>query len=214
MELTIPYIYLLVLVLLGFAGLGLRRGWMREGFQLVGILASWLITAKLGTNILHLVNRLARSVLFVFQGGLDSEDPASLVRRLNKVQIVDPMQPEIPLVILFCVLVAATYTLTTRYVKPSRSIPSKAAGALLAMINGYLIAFVALQEPSLRAKLVISADIPALPSFNGHIDELIGQYAAFALVTIVGIIIVIALLSSIRSARRRAGQGWAERRRG
>lgn len=213
MEVSVPYVYLLGLILVAFAARGFTQGWAREGATFGGAFAAWLIIEKLGDRILEMVNRLARSVLFVLQGGIESNDPASLVRSLNQLRVVDPEHPQVPLTILFGVLVLIVYLLTPRFILARRTIPAKVGGSLIAIVNGYLIAFALLQEPSLQAKLIVSATFPPIGLPMGDIPGFSGQYVSAALVALVGIVIVLALFTGIRSSRRRMGSGWAEKRR-
>ncbi len=212
MEISVPYIYLLGVILIGFAALGFTRGWTREGATFAGVFAAWLVMVKLGDGILQLVNHFARSILFIFQSGMDSKDPAALVQRLNQVQLADLQHPQMPLTILFIILASIVYWLTTRFIRMPRTIPARVGGSLIAIVTGYVITFVILQEPSLQARLVISLTLPwtTLPA---GVPGFLGQYLSGALVALVGIVIIFALFSSIRSSKRRLGSGWAEKRR-
>lgn len=214
MEISVPYIYLLAVILAAFGVIGFKRGWAREGATFGGAFAAWLIMVKLGDGILQLVNRFVRSILFVLQGGIDSDDPARLVHNLNQVQVVDLEHPQIPLTVLFIILVSAVYWLTARLIATSRTMPAKVGGALISIVTGYLITFVILQEPSLRSTLFISLTLPWSASPTNGVPGFMGQYLSGVLVVLVGIVIVFALFSSIRTSRRRLGSGWAEKRKG
>lgn len=204
----IPYVYILGLVLAAFATLGFKRGWVREGATFGGVILAWSISARLGDAILQFLNRTTRSILFVVQGGIESSDPARLVRSLNETQLADLQRPQIPLAIMFGILVIIAYVLTNRFLQRQRPIPGKIGGSLIAMLNGFLIAFVMLQAPSLQSKMVLSV---SLPTKEG--TAIAEQYTPGVLVAVVGVIIAFALFTSIRTARRRVGAGWAEKRR-
>ncbi|MBI2953126.1 MAG: hypothetical protein HYY30_02350 [Chloroflexi bacterium] len=208
MEISVPYAYLLVPVLSAVGLLGSRRGWAREAVTFVGVMLAWLVMARLGEGILQLLNRLARAVLFILEGGMESGDPASLVRRLNQTQLADQQHPEVPLAILFVVLVLVVYLVTSRLIMARTTILAKIGGALLAALNGYIITFVILQEPSPRSTVIASVALPM-----GDAPGFLGQYLSAALVALVGVVIVFALFSGIRLSRRSAKAGWAEKRR-
>lgn len=208
-RISVPYLYVLALVLAAFAGLGFVRGWAREAVAVGGVIVAWNISARFGDAILQYLNRLARSILFVLNGGIESTDPTALVRSLNETQLADLQQPQVPLAILFATLVIIVYMLTVRFIRARATLLGKIGGSLIGMLNGFLIAFVLLQAPSLQSKLIVSVSLPAT-----GVLSFVEQYTPGLLVALVGIVIVFALFTSLRAARQRKGPGWAEKRRG
>ncbi|MCL5264197.1 MAG: CvpA family protein [Chloroflexi bacterium] len=209
MEISIPYIYVLVLLLAAFGVMGLARGWARDAAALAGVFVSWMVVAKLGGTILEFVNRVARAILFLTQGGIETDDPAQMAVRLSKVQLADLAHPDVPLALLFGLFILIVYLLSSRLIDRRTTWPGKAGGALLGALNGYLVSYAMLQAPSPRTNILTTLTFPVK-----DIALFLGQYLAAALIIAVGIVIVFALFNGIRTARRSADAGWAQKRKG
>ncbi len=211
-ELALPYIYVLAVVLSAFGVFGYFRGWAREASALVGQLVSWALVITWGALTLAYMNKVYRALLFLVQGGIEAEDPSVLAKEINGVRLIDTEHPEPALSVLFIVLTIVGYLIVNRLVERKTSVPGSAVGALLGVANGYLLAGVLLNWPSYKANLVVTVNLP-----DETTAAFLSQYFPAALIVVIGIIIVGALINSLRNGRRSSAQSEAAslaRRRG
>ncbi|MCL5958860.1 MAG: hypothetical protein M1358_05995 [Chloroflexi bacterium] len=209
MQVELPFLYLLAVILSTWGVVGFARGALPEAVNLAGIFISWVFVATLGQSVLDLVNRLARTVLFLVKGGLDAENPSNVVRSLSGVRLVDTGQPQMGLAILFIVMVTAFFVFSRRFESRRTNIVAKVLGSISGALNGYLAAFVIFQAPSPKAEMVVTIGAPSVSGADS-----LGPYLSGLVIVAVGLIIVVGLMVSMRSSRSTGGTQFAGRRRG
>ncbi|MBI4320462.1 MAG: hypothetical protein HY675_18390 [Chloroflexi bacterium] len=207
MEISLPYVYFLAVALSAFAVWGYLRGWAREAFTLAGSVTAWMLTITEGKTVLDFVNKLYRAALFLVQGGIEVQDPGALARRLGGVQLMDLQHDEVPLSVFYGILVIVTYLLVDRYVERKTTIAGHVVGSCLGTLNGYVSTNTLLHWPSQNAVLVTTLTVP-----DENTIVTFGQYIPAGLVVGVGLVVILALINSMRSNRRGTRSEWAGRK--
>jgi hypothetical protein len=183
-----------------FGVLGYTRGWRREVFTLGGLLVGWALVVFAGRPLIWFVDRCWLVLGFATGGGFDTTDANGLLRDLRAHPLIDPANPYMLYAATFVVVLGGAYFLSTR-VAGSGGILSDLLGALIGLLNGYLVAC---------ALLVYVA-----PAFVGRelasTTALVGRYSTPALALGAGVV-AMALIVVLRG--RGAGSGRPTRARG
>ncbi len=127
-------------ILFVFAWIGFHRGVRAELGTLALILGSRLLIERKGDWLVFVLNNLYRAILFVLKGGLTTEDPSPIFASLRQVRpLISREATPTFLLVLFVLIIIVAYTLLGR-LRLFRG-ASSLLGALLGMINGYLVTF-------------------------------------------------------------------------
>jgi hypothetical protein len=193
---TLPSYWPILLALVGFGALGLRRGWVRELATLGVVLLGWLVIFALGFTLIGWANRLALIAEFTWQGGFDHSDPMPLLRALRGSPPIDPWHPEWFYLGLFLLAAVAAYfvgnRLASRVKSPTEAVLGAGAGAL----NGYVLAYVSLGyfEGATKAR-------------GGDLLPMLGGYGTTVVLVVVVAAVAFALMSTSRAAQpKRSGR--------
>jgi hypothetical protein len=128
--LALPPFWPIAVALLAFGTLGFRRGWVRELATLGGVLLGWVIVAALGLTLVDWANRLVLIARFTWAGGFDLADPSGLLRALRAEPAIDPWRPELFLLVVFALGVAAAYVAGGKLATRPGGTPDAVLGAL------------------------------------------------------------------------------------
>lgn len=194
---------LLMGLLLGlFALLGFRRGVHRELITLIGMGLGMLAANALAGPMIPSVNRLYRMVRFALSGGLSAPDPTVAWSQAQTApDLIRTAAQQQTLGLLVFLFVVTLFVIGGQIwgAKP-RSLLLRVLGALMGLINGYLVARFLTPVLFATPRAVI-----ALPS--GEVQARLSdtETLAFVILFFVGVIITLGLYSA--SGRSRGGQG-------
>lgn len=193
---TLPTYWPILLALVAFGGLGLRRGWVRELATLGVLLLGWLVVFAFGFVLVGWANRLALAVQFTWQGGFDVADPVPLLRTLRAAPPIDPWRPEWFYLGLFLLAAVGAYLIGNRLAQRVRSPAEAVLGAGAGALNGYVLAYVSLGYVQ-----------GATRAAGGDLLPLLGGYGTTVVVAVVIAAVGFALMSSLRSGQpKRSGR--------
>jgi hypothetical protein len=184
---SLPAYWPIVLALVGFGALGLRRGWVRELATLGLVLFTWVVVVAFGLSVVDLLNRVALIASFTWRGGFDVADPGPLLRALRSAPAIDQWHPEGLYLLIFCAGALAAYLIGNRLAARVRSPVEAVLGGLAGALNGYVIAYVAL------GYLQVALRTPASEPL-----AILGGYATTVAVVVMVAAVAFALISSAR----------------
>lgn len=195
--------HVLMGLLLGlFALVGFRRGVHRELISLVGMGLGMLAANALTGPLIPSVNRFYRMARFALGGGMSAADPTVAWRQAQAAPDLirtAAQQQTLGLVVFLFVVLLFIIGGQIWGAKP-RSLLLRVLGALMGLINGYLVA--RFLTPVLFAA---PRALIALPSGEVQARLTDTETLAFAVLFFVGIIIALGLYSA--SGKSRGGQG-------
>lgn len=179
---------LAIVVVAVFALMGYRRGILRELLATPAIILAPLLAPWLGQLLTPWANRFYRLFLFARFGGLVTDDLAAV---MEKVRQVPPLisTPEDMVrfgVILFLAIIAAGYLLGQRLIKGKPDRIAGLLGAVMGMVNGYLLVRILVDRvwPTQFAVIVVPV---------GSVAQLFQAQTAAVLVVAFMAIVVLAL---------------------
>ncbi|HLH72712.1 MAG TPA: CvpA family protein [Chloroflexota bacterium] len=196
----------MVLAILFFGIVGFWRGWLREVGALAGLLLSWLIVTALKGALVRLVNRLALIVVFTAKDGFDVAQPGTLIAQLKGEPLIDPAHTLAFAGVVVAVLALISYFASQRLVARPANASAQVLGALVGLVNGYLLAYLGFRY------LAPGAALPG-PTVLGNttVSGVLGHYLTTLLVVGVVLVIAISLLSSQRLSGRGASRPAVDR---
>jgi hypothetical protein len=189
---ALPPFWPIAIALLAFGTLGFRRGWVRELATLGGVLLGWVVVAALGLTLVDWANRLVLIARFTWAGGFDLADPSGLLRALRAEPAIDPWRPELFLLVVFALGVAAAYVAGGKLATRPGGTPDAVLGALAGALNGYVLAYVALSYLGLGQRLPSPLGAAATDAVGPHLTTV-------AIVVVAGAV-GIALMTGLRGA--------------
>lgn len=192
------YSYVVVGALVACGIVGYQRGWLREVATLGGLLIAWLATLFLGEPAITVVNRLQLIIAFIARDGFDTTAPASLILDIRRHPLVAPSHADIFLGAFFAALALLAYAAASRFVRPEATTAARALGVLVGLVNGYVLAYLALRFLAPAARVGLTLPVTPSDSVNS-----LGEYLPTLLVGGVVLAIAIALLSSKRAGTSR-----------
>ena len=194
-----PYIVLSVLVV--FAGIGFQRGWLREIASLGGLLVAWLAVSVLGGALVSVVNRAYLIVRFTFSGGFDQQSPGGMLDLLKRAPLVDSHHTDILLGIAVVLVAVASFVAASRFVPPAISASGRGLGVLVGLMNGYVLSYLGLRYLATGARTGYDLGL-----FSGNLVDVLGRYLPTLLIAAVVVTIAIALMSSRKGPGRGSGR--------
>jgi len=123
--------------------MGLRRGVFRELLALVGVFLATMV-GRWGAPFLEpWVNRFYNLIMFALEGGLVTDDPASVLAEMG--DLTPPVTTDSDRLVLgtavFALIVLASYLLGEFVVDSPETWSQRLSGIVLAGANGYFIAY-------------------------------------------------------------------------
>lgn len=162
---------LFTLIVLGFTGLGLARSWRREATPLGALVLGWSLILFFGPTLIGAANRLHLIAAFTLTGGFDAPDSNAVLRALRARPFVDPNDHIALYTGVFALCLGVGYLLAQRGAPRIDSIWDRLVGAVVGLMNGYLIGVALLRYAS--------------PSYFGDqyrgLADLVGTYIVPAL---------------------------------
>lgn len=136
-------LYLVTGFVVLFGLMGLRRGVFRELLALVGVFLA-MIVGRWGAPFLEpWVNRFYKLIMFALQGGLVTDDPASVLEEMG--DLTPPVTTDSDRLILgtvaFASIVLAFYLLGEFVVDSPETWSQRLSGLILGGASGYFIAY-------------------------------------------------------------------------
>ena len=187
----------MVVAIVAFGVIGFWRGWLREVGTLAGLLLSWLIVTALHDPLIGFVNRLALIWTFTLRGGFDVNQPGVLIAVLKRAPLVNSAHAATFAGLVLVVLALISYLAAQRFVTPPANPSAQVIGALVGLVNGYLLLYLIFHYLAPGAVLPVPGSLG-----NSTVSGTLGHYLTTLLVGGIVLVIAISLLSSARLSGR------------
>ncbi len=208
----IQNLVILIAVLVVFAIVGLKRGWIGQLVILALIISLWSVFKIAGDLLVKLANNLYKGVFFLVLCGTE-EDPFACLETSGIMQkiLIDPQDPEqarLLFLIIFVFTLLLSYLLLARFGKAPISIVQKLIGAFMGLVNGLLLSYLLLPFTPEQLPLVPLSEAEVEEGFP-EIAQLMPRFTAACQVSVPLIVLVLFVLFVIVAVRfirpRKAG---------
>jgi uncharacterized membrane protein required for colicin V production len=179
-------IVIVVVVLFGYVGY--RRGILRELVAAPAILLAPVLGPWLGMVLRPWVNRFHKLFMFARYGGLVSDDLAEVVEKVGRVRpLISTREDVVRLgVVIFMLIIACGYLIGQWRVRGPADRWTRALGAVMGVINGYILVQTVLPRFwSAQFAVIIVPTASVLQLFHGQV--------ALALVVAFVVLVIFAL---------------------
>ncbi len=177
-----------VFVALIFGYIGYQRGILRELFAAPAILLAPTLGPWLGQVLKPWINRCYRLILFARFGGLATDDLGSVMAKVRKVPplISTPADAVRAGVVCFLLVILSGYLIGEWRIKGPKDRATRLLGALIGIVNGYVLVQVVLPRFwTAQFAVIIVPTASVLQLFHGHL--------ALALVFAFAVLVLFAL---------------------
>ncbi len=200
----IQNLVILIAVLVVFAVVGLKRGWIGQLVILALIISIWGVFKIAGDLLVKLANNLYKGVFFLVLCGTE-EDPFACLETSGIMQkiLIDPQDPEqvrLLFLIIFVFTLLLAYLLLARFGKAPSSIVQKLTGALMGVANGLVLSYLLLPFTPEQLPLV---PLPAAEVEEGlpEIVELMPRLTTACQVSVPFVVLILFVLFVIVAVR-------------
>lgn len=145
---VIQNLVILITLLMTFAIVGLKRGWIGQAVTLTLIISLWSLFSLTGDTLIKFANNIHKGVFFLALCGTE-EDPFACLESSGIMQkiLVDPQEPaqvRLFFLVIFVCALAVAYLLVVRFGKLPRSIWQKLIGTVMGVVNGFILSYLLL----------------------------------------------------------------------